>query len=158
VLVREGYLPVRLFVCPAKRDEQGCCQVDFSPETLKGMHDFAERAQVHYSLRLSRRQGPVRLADMGKQALLADQNPVFADFDPDRRQSLDVSGCSELLQQNSPNHAGRGQNLLAGDGAVEFLSDRRVGPGNDDVFTIRDCRVYYGHETPAGPDDIFIAP
>lgn len=41
---------------------------------------------------------------------------------------------SRILGGNSPNHAGRGQNVLYSDGSVRFLSSRRVSPIDLDLF------------------------
>jgi hypothetical protein len=39
-----------------------------------------------------------------------------------------------ILGGNSPNHAGRGQNVLFSDGSVRWLPGRRVSPSDDDLF------------------------
>jgi len=45
---------------------------------------------------------------------------------------------------NSPNHAGRGQNVLYGDGTVRFVKTREVGPNLDDIYTNDDGKVGAG--------------
>jgi prepilin-type processing-associated H-X9-DG protein len=45
---------------------------------------------------------------------------------------------------NSPNHGGRGQNVLFMDGHVRFCTSRAVGVNGDDIFVNRDNRVGAG--------------
>jgi hypothetical protein len=40
----------------------------------------------------------------------------------------------KILEGNSPNHAGRGQNVLYSDGAVRFHPTRRVNPIDNDLY------------------------
>ncbi len=40
----------------------------------------------------------------------------------------------QVFQGNSPNHAGRGQNVLFGDGSVRWFLTRRVSPLDPDLF------------------------
>jgi hypothetical protein len=55
-----------------------------------------------------------------------DNRPLMADSGHDR-------AC-----HNSPNHSGRGQNVLFGGGHVRFRMDRKAGPGGDDIFLSQD--------------------
>jgi prepilin-type processing-associated H-X9-DG protein len=47
---------------------------------------------------------------------------------------------------NSPNHGGRGQNVLFLDGSVMFASSRSVGLGGDDIFVSRRNRQEAGRD------------
>jgi prepilin-type processing-associated H-X9-DG protein len=50
----------------------------------------------------------------------------------------------DLRVVNSPNHGGRGQNVLFMDGHVRFCTHRAVGVGGDDIFVNRDNEVAAG--------------
>jgi len=160
LLVKGGYVPLERFVCPSCQDPRARrvrMQVHVPAEVLAAMHDFADRGHVTYSLRLvnGRRLG---LDGMAGQALMADVNPLFADFEPKNCAQLDLRQNESLWQTNSPNHGGRGQNVLMGDGAVIFATERWIGPGQDDIFTIQNQAVYEGVEMPSDDSDAFIAP
>jgi hypothetical protein len=63
-------------------------------------------------------------------ALVADRPPV---------------GIDRGASGNSPNHAGRGQNVLYMDGHSAFMSRRHLG-GDDDIYLNRDCKVAAGKD------------
>lgn len=58
--------------------------------------------------------------------------PLMADLPP------------EGLEGNSPNHGGRGQNVLYHDGHVRFVTDRGAGFGSDDIYLNRNRQVGAG--------------
>ena len=157
MLVRGGYRPVDAFGCPAVRRER---RVRISPEMLKQMQDFASRDDVNYSFRLMVDQLGRRLDGSADTPVMTDQNPLFdpAHFDSSRQSELDLAGNSFLLKSNSPNHRRRGQNVLYNSGAVQFIDNRFMGPGQDDIFTIQSTTRYRGTERPKSANDVFIAP
>jgi hypothetical protein len=53
--------------------------------------------------------------------------PVIAD-------SPDTDGLFTIREGNSPNHMGRGQNVLFGDGAVRWFRTRKGGPRDPDIY------------------------
>jgi len=61
------------------------------------------------------------------EALLASRVPVLAD-------QPNHEDFRTIKEGNSPNHAGRGQNVLFGDGSVRWFTNRRVSPLDADVF------------------------
>ena len=63
--------------------------------------------------------GPASAGLQAANALLADK-PAHAD--------------GRILDGNSPNHGGDGQNVLFGDGHVSWHTTRRLGPLDDDMF------------------------
>jgi hypothetical protein len=63
--------------------------------------------------------------------------PLLADRPP-------TDGAAEG-PANSPNHGGRGQNVLFVGGHVRFCTARTVGLGGDDIYVNAERRVEYGH-------------
>lgn len=63
---------------------------------------------------------------------LDDRAPLLADRPP-------FVGSVRILDGNSPNHGGGGQNVLFAGGHVGWLPSRRYGP-DDDIFRNRDAR------------------
>jgi len=87
---------------------------------------------------------------------MADWNPLFEKLPDDYSKQLNLRLNKQLLSLNSKNHNRRGQNILFGDGRVEFLKTRFIG--TDDIFTLQDTDVYRGCEAPSCETDFFLAP
>ncbi len=156
LLVKNGYITGRVFICPSVRPQSPPRQ-KWSSTTLKQYDDFAGQDYINYSVRITGPSEPLRWRGKENKILLTDQNPLFANFNSQLQHFLRIPGDSEILKANSPNHNGRGQHLLSTDGSVRFSKDRYCDITGDDFFTIRSVYTYYGHETPL-PDDNFIAP
>ena len=62
----------------------------------------------------------------------------------------DAPGVPVLLEVNSPNHAGVGQNILFLDGTIRFQTNRHVGPRRDDIYLNQANKVAAG----LGPHDV----
>ncbi len=88
----------------------------------------------------------------------ADLSPLFEKLPDDYSKSFKLQLDKELLTLNSINHKRQGQNVLFGDGRVEFLKTRRTGISKDDIFTLQDTDVYQGCEVPSCETDFFLAP
>jgi prepilin-type processing-associated H-X9-DG protein len=67
--------------------------------------------------------GPLEVEHSSRVPVLADQ----PDFDDSR-----------IKDGNSPNHGGRGQNVLYGDGSVRWFRTRRIGPHDPDLYLNND--------------------
>ena len=120
------------------------------------MVDFSHRRAVSYSTRLM--ADGDRIGSLADSVIMADQNPLFARPASQCRGDLDLARHHELTRSNSPNHRGTGQNVLHGDGDVEFLQNRYAGTSMDDIYTIHAVTRYRGTEVPLSLADIFIAP
>ena len=123
------------------------------------MEDFGSHKHVSYSFRLLFAPEKLRLDKSENMVIMADQNPLFSEFDANKKNELDLVANPSLLQINSPNHNWKGQHVLYLDGRVIFNDARhlQVGSDLDDIFTIKNTKCYRGVERPQ-PGDIFIAP
>ena len=88
---------------------------------------------------------------------MADMSPLFESVS-DSSQQLIVRLDREKLTINSRNHNRSGQNVLFGDGRVEFYKTRNVSYTQDDIYTLKDTDIYKGSETPSSETDFFLAP
>jgi hypothetical protein len=89
---------------------------------------------------------------------MADSNPLFEEI-PNFDSTFKVHLDKDSLKANSRNHNNlRGQNVLFGDGRVEFLKTRYIGIAQDDIFTLQDTDIYHGVEVPSCETDFFLAP
>jgi len=159
LLVKRGYLDGKEFGCPGRKGNKA---VNYTQAQLTGLNDFPSRQHINYSFTfISGKSGQSQKGR--KSILLGDLNPVFERvFDkggkcvctPDKptRFLIEV----QLSRIMSANHAGRGQNLLFGDGSSDFKKTRNIF--GDDIYTIRDAQYYSGREVPCDEDDIFLAP
>jgi hypothetical protein len=130
--------------CPANGDPAGC------PWTLQDLmalpgEEFdriAPRLAGCYAYTLGYRDAGNHVCGytqkFGRVPLMADRPPFRADVPRD-----DGS--------NSPNHGGKGQNVLLSDGSVQFFTGRTFG--GDDIFLNRHRRVAAGED----PDDFVLA-
>ena len=117
------------FVCPATDGRAD----DFAGRDARERSNFTDwRRNLSYSyanpfpdraaLERSHARNLIRRFAGSEFAYAADRNP----------------GASAV---NSPNHRGRGQNVLYGDGRVEWCQSRNVGVNRDDVYLNADGNV-----------------
>ena len=71
-------------------------------------------------------------------AVGSDINPGTAGTDDNVLYPNNTSSAKDMKQANSNNHDGDGQNVLFGDGHVEFLQNPFVGVQRDNIFTRKD--------------------
>ena len=152
LLVKEGYVKPADFVCQACEHGEN---LEMNPSQLSKFKDFPSRRYVTYSFQISCRQ-----TSNGKllcrNVIMSDWNPLFEELPDDFSKQLNLRLNKQLLTLNSINHDRRGQNVLFGDGRVEFLKTRFIG--TDDIFTLQDTDVYQGCEAPSCGTDFFLAP
>ena len=149
VLVKKDYVKSDAFMCPSTKPS---CSSNYD---AKGYNDFPKRNLVTYSFRVGCPKAG--LEKMGRQVIIADVSPIFANVSSSEK-ALNINICEALLKQNSPNHGGRGQNVLFCDGSVAFIKNRYVDISLDDIYTIQNTQTYHGVELPTSEADTFLAP
>jgi len=155
LLVKGDYAKSADFACPAGRSNV-TAQLDASKS--KDLCDFPSRKFVTYSFRLMPPKAESVNALNAQRVLISDLNPLFEQLPQDYSKSLTLRPDEVQLSANSANHNRRGQNVLFGDGRVEFVGARRLGLARDDIFTLQNTNVYRGNEMPASESDAFLAP
>ncbi len=154
LVVKLKYVNPEDFVCPGVPRGQ---TVKLSDWQIQKLCDFPGRAYVSYSFQIRCQQGEgCRL--LCRNVLMADRSPLFEKVPDDFSKPLSLKLVKELLTLNSINHRRRGQNVLFGDGRVEFLKTRHTGISRDDIFTLQDTDIYQGCEVPSRATDSFLAP
>ena len=152
LLVKNGYVNPKDFVCSSRKNKE---KLQIDPAKIKTLKDFPDRRYVTYSFR-------IRCSDDGssklccRNVIMADKNPLFEKLPDDYSQSFLLELTKELLVLNSMNHNRRGQNVLFGDGRVEYRKSRLISA--DDIYTLQDTDIYKGSETPSCETDFFLAP
>jgi hypothetical protein len=153
LLVKGGYVEPDVFICPSSPLGQKLAK---SLDVLAGK-DFPSRNNITYSLRITCVPNPGDPTS-GQYVLMADVNPIFEQLPQNYSEGFLRELNKRLMQANSTNHAGRGQNVLLGDGSVKFLTTRILGPKQDDIYTLDGVDKYHGNEVPASQADVFLAP
>jgi hypothetical protein len=154
LLVKGGYVELSDFVCPGCKGEKF---VKLNDSQIKRLKDFLNRRYVTYSFQVRcHRTGNGKL--LCRKVLMADRNPLFEELPKEFSRQFRLQLNRKLLTLNSINHNRRGQNVLSGDGHVEFLKTRFIGISEDDIFTLQDTDIYQGCEVPSCEADSFLAP
>jgi prepilin-type processing-associated H-X9-DG protein len=158
LLVKNDYVKLHDFVCPGSKRGK---ILQLSPSQMRAYKDFPDRSCVTYSFQVgSLAMGNGKL--FFRMVLMADRNPLFEELPKDFSKSFKLRLDRRLLTLNSSNHNyfgdRRGQNVLFGDGHVQFVRTRDIGISKDDIFTLQDTDVYQGYEVPSYENDFFLAP
>ena len=152
LLVKKGYVKPADFVCRACKYGEN---LEMTPSQLSKFKDFPSKRYVTYSFQISCRQTRNGTL-LCRNVIMSDWNPIFEELPDDFSKQLNLRLNKKLLTLNSINHKRRGQNVLFGDGRVEFLKTRFIG--TDDIFTLQDTDIYQGCEAPSCETDFFLAP
>jgi Tfp pilus assembly protein PilV len=154
LLVKLGYTKPADFVCPGNCHSK---TLKLSDLQVQSYNDFPTRECMAYSFQISCRDtAGGRL--LCRKVLMADLSPLFEELPSDYSKSFRLRLSKELLTLNSINHNRCGQNVLFGDGRIEFIKARHTSLLEDDIFTLRDTDVYQGCEMPSSETDFFLAP
>jgi hypothetical protein len=158
LLVQGDYVKLNRFVCPGSKHGR---IVQATPSQIRAYKDFPDRSCVTYSFQINcLRMGNSQL--LCQKVVMADSNPLFEELRKDFSKPFKLQIDRKSLTLNSRNHSyfgnRRGQNVLLGDGHVEFLRTRHVDVSKDDIFTLQDTDVYQGFEVPSCETDFFLAP
>lgn len=160
LLVKEKYAKPDRFTCPGRRCKK---RPPLDQNMIAEINDFPSRKYIGYSFRLINDESGRKLVGQSVP-IMADANPIFEGCVDrqlecyERREFNPVKLCAKLLQANSKNHRGKGQNVMFSDGSIRFMKNRMADELNDDIFTIKDRQTYRGVESPISAVDIFLVP
>ncbi len=138
VAVTTEHIQPNALICPGN---------DQKLELTADARDWPNASSRHMSYQNQYRRGAIRLERTPEVAILADVNPLFAQI-----RAADPAN-------NSPNHAGRGQNVMLGNGAVAWMATPRLANGDMIYHAGRQIRSeYLGNELPTSDQDTFLVP
>ena len=160
-LFRNGYVGLDDLACP------GNPEAAVDPAETAGF-DWRRIEQVSYSYQVYPRSGVPTIHENPSRVVLADRSPVI--LLAIRRQQIDPVA-------DSPNHNGRGQHILRGDGSTEWLTSPVLEDSGDNIWLplavenrIRQIESerrgakapkvepIKGNERPETPHDVFLGP
>ena len=156
--IKGGYVDGRAFVCKGNREAQ---IFDHQAEDITQLYDFPSHKNVSYSFSLFCDKNTDAF-QCAQKIIASDLNPVFQKIRCEKTISKGMDEFvklqlnEQLKQSMSPNHRGRGQNLLYGDGSVKFVRSRMVN--GDDIFTVAGVDEYIGREVNTASGDNFLVP
>ena len=154
LLAKHNYIEPANFICPGSPHKKS---VQFADLQAQNYNDFPGRDYITYSFKISCGRYASRKL-VCRKVLMSDLSPLFENLPDDHSKPLKISLNKALLTLNSINHKRRGQNVLCGDGRVEFIKTRHTSLSDDDIFTLRDTDIYQGSEVPSCETDFFLAP
>ena len=138
LLVRSGDLRTEQFICPVSRDKPDPAVV---PESY---YDFTDYHHISYGYQVpfGPRDNRPREGMDSRMVLAADKGPYYLStftptFRAPRREGLTTDHRAAFWRvYNSPNHHGRGQNVLFADGRVSFVQTPTIGMHGDNIYTV----------------------
>jgi len=140
VLVRDGSVGPKSFICPSTRDVADPLTDNAdTTQPLNNIFDFKSIENISYSMlnmyHEVRRDNWKSTVAPAWVLMGDDNNAAGSASEIHTLSAADGASRDEIERaENSQNHAeGDGQNILFGDGHIEFSSDPFVGPGSDNV-------------------------
>ena len=156
LLAKQGYLKPEFFICPGRQPVR---HDRYEHIDVASLYDFPSQQHINYSFRINCPQNQPN--ETSKGVLMADRNPLAERLPDDFNGSCQVVLDKTLLESNSQNHKGSGQNVMTYDGAVLYTRTRFLPNINDDIYSLQNMRIgsrLTGCETPSNNTDAFLAP
>jgi prepilin-type N-terminal cleavage/methylation domain-containing protein/prepilin-type processing-associated H-X9-DG protein len=140
LLIRTQDITAEVFVCPSSNDEKDTYGT--APGANAQNHgSFSDKKNFSYSLANPYPTTTAVNAGYRWNSTLGAEFAVAADINPGVGNGYDVSvateasAAKEMQKANSPNHQGAGENVLYGDGHVEFQQNPFCGTKRDCIYT-----------------------
>jgi len=153
LLIRTQDITSEVFVCPSSNDEKDSYGTA-AGANAQNKHSFSARKNFSYSISSPYpNQGAVNSGYRWNSTLGAEF-AVAADINPGDDNgykvsaATDTSSAKDMQKANSPNHQGAGENVLYGDGHVEFQQNPFCGTKRDCIYTVAGAGTGPGFETP----------
>ncbi|HSI35344.1 MAG: prepilin-type N-terminal cleavage/methylation domain-containing protein [Phycisphaerae bacterium] len=141
LVLRNQELTSELFICPSSNDDKD----DFGggTNTSKTRSNFSKRTNLSYSIAhpypdsTAVSSGYKWNQTLGADfALAGDWNSGTVNGYDVTLPKSDTASASDMKKANSFNHQGQGQNVLYGDGHVEWQQHPFVGVNKDNIYTV----------------------
>jgi prepilin-type N-terminal cleavage/methylation domain-containing protein/prepilin-type processing-associated H-X9-DG protein len=140
LLIRTQDITAEVFVCPSSNDEKDTYGTA-AGANAQNHGSFTDKKNFSYSLANPYPTTTAVNSGYRWNSTLGAEFAVAADVNPGKANSYDVSVANEfssakdMQKANSPNHQGAGENVLYGDGHVEFQQNPFVGTKRDCIYT-----------------------
>jgi len=146
LLLRTQDLVPEVFVCPSSNQEKfdyggsGASAASFTnwPGTASVQTNLSYSYQNPYPSTAATSAGfKLNNSITAEFAVMSDKNPGYTATTDNVNAVFSTSSSRDTRQGNSNNHDKDGQNVLYGDGHVEFMQNPFVGVQRDNIFTAR---------------------
>jgi prepilin-type processing-associated H-X9-DG protein len=156
LLRRTQKLPADVFVCPFSDTERSVAD-EADALTHSNFTDYHRNLGYSFAVPYPESGRPLRptRALSRSYALAADINPGLAGEGDNVMLPTVESSNRQLRMANSANHGKSGQNVLFGDGHVEWTETAFSGPLEDNIFTNRRGETWSG---PTDDLDVLLLP
>jgi prepilin-type N-terminal cleavage/methylation domain-containing protein/prepilin-type processing-associated H-X9-DG protein len=145
LLIRTQDITPEVFVCPSsngEKDTYGGSSAPAAGANALNKRSFSKKDNLSYSIANPYPQSAaVNLgyrwnSTLGAEFCVAgDMNPGIQSPQYDVGTPRETSSATQMQKANSANHQGAGENLLFGDGHVEFVQNPFAGTKRDCVYT-----------------------
>jgi prepilin-type N-terminal cleavage/methylation domain-containing protein/prepilin-type processing-associated H-X9-DG protein len=140
LLIRTQDITSEVFVCPSSNGEKDTYGTAAGANALN-KRSFTKASNLSYSV--ANPYPTTTAVNNGYRwnSTLGAEFCVAGDMNPGNANSYnvsvvrDTSSAAQMQKANSPNHQGAGENLLYGDGHVEFVQNPFAGTKRDNVYT-----------------------
>ncbi len=164
LLLRTQDMTAEVFVCPSSNGEK-----DTFGGGINAAVNRVNFTDVNKNLSYSYQNPYASVAAIGsgwklnnaisaEYAVAADLNPGTAGNNDGVDKVNVASSAKDMKQGNSNNHDEDGQNVLYGDGHVEWQQNPFVGPNRDNIFTATTSRNPAGVDTIVQMDCLVLTP
>jgi prepilin-type N-terminal cleavage/methylation domain-containing protein/prepilin-type processing-associated H-X9-DG protein len=140
LLIRTQDITAEVFVCPSSNDEKDTYGTA-AGANAQNHASFSDKKNFSYSIANPYPTTTAVNSGYRWNSTLGAEFAVAADINPGKANSYDVtiadefSSAKDMQKANSPNHQGAGENVLYGDGHVEFQQNPFVGTKRDCIYT-----------------------
>ena len=141
LLVRTQDITSEVFVCPSSNDEKDTYGT--APgANAQNKCSFTDRKNFSYSVSNPYPNAAAVNSGYRWNSTLGAEFAIMGDINPGDANGYlvsavtDNSSARDMQKANSPNHQGAGENVLYGDGHVEFQQNPFCGTKRDNIYTI----------------------
>jgi len=141
LLIRTQDITAEVFVCPSSNDEKDTYGTA-AGANAQNKGSFSDKKNFSYSVTNPYPTTTAVNSGYRWNSTLGAEFAIAGDINPGDENGYKVSAATEvsaakdMQKANSPNHQGAGENVLYGDGHVEFQQNPFCGTKRDNVYTI----------------------
>jgi len=141
LLIRTQDITAEVFVCPSSNDEKDTYGTA-AGANAQNHASFSDKKNFSYSIANPYPNTTAVNGGYRWNSTLGAEFAVAADINPGKANGYDVSladefsSAKDMQKANSPNHQGAGENVLYGDGHVEFQQNPFCGTKRDCIYTV----------------------
>jgi prepilin-type N-terminal cleavage/methylation domain-containing protein/prepilin-type processing-associated H-X9-DG protein len=141
LLIRTQDITSEVFICPSSNDEKDTYG-SAAGANAQNKCSFSGRKNFSYSVSNPYPNSAAVNSGYRWNSTLGAEFAIMGDINPGDQQGYKVSAATDnssardMQKANTPNHQGAGENILYGDGHVEFQQNPFCGTKRDCIYTV----------------------